>query len=130
MRVAYGLLCRAQRKGEAMIALRVFFCCAVLAAGGCVLDGGEESADSIDTLEEAALQYEDVMSSLRLTADGQYTSDLGAVELIGDDADAVALDKDGASTSEMNICWWDQGYRHCCGGSTCCVWIDGYRYCG
>ena len=116
-----------------MNVLRMIVCCAVLAIAGCALQGPEESADPVaDKLEEAALQYEDVMSSLRLTADGQYDSDLGPVEVIvDDDADADARDRDGAVLApQMNVCWWDQGYRHCCGGWECCVWIDGYRYCG
>jgi hypothetical protein len=133
LRLAYRLLCRTQQEGASMNAMRIFFCCAVLAVAGCVLDGPEESDDPVaDELEEAALQYEDVISSLHRTADGQYASDLGPVEVIpDDDADPGARDQGGAVwTSQMNVCWWDQGYRHCCGGSECCVWIDGYRYCG
>jgi len=119
-----------------MNATRVACCCAVLAIAGCVLQGSGESADPVaDELEEAALQYQDIASSLRPTADGRYTSDLGPVEVLrevdseGGDVNARARDG-GEWTSQMNVCWWDQGYRHCCGGSTCCVWIDGYRYCG
>lgn len=127
-----------------MNTLKVFFCCAALALTGlaitgCALDDREYPETTVvaeDPVAERLLQAhsdrEEIMSSLRQDDDGQFTSDLGPVEVTTSEGDATARKLGGGGETDLRrVCWQDEGgYWTCCQGTRCCFYYEGQEYCG
>jgi len=91
------------------------------------LVGAESDDATIERLEETFSQFDEVMTSMRRTDDGGYTSHLGPVEISADeDADTA-----GCGEAELGrVCWDDGVYPRCCEASRCCFHDEGAWYCG